>query len=77
MHHVPFMAGQTGQGGMGLLPSTSTHDQHWESNPRPFDLEVQCPIHSATCPLTETAALISFSQCINVILGVLKVESEY
>ena len=24
---------------MRSLPNTSTHDQQWESNPRPFDIE--------------------------------------
>ena len=36
------------QYGMRSLLYTSTHDQQWESNPRPSDL-VQHPIHWATC----------------------------
>ena len=27
------------QCGIQSLPDTSTHGQHWESNPRPFDLK--------------------------------------
>ena len=30
VHQLPIAAG---------VPDTPTHDQHWESNPRPSDLE--------------------------------------
>ena len=35
--------------GIRSSPDTSTHGQHWESNPIPSDFWVQCPIHWATC----------------------------
>ena len=34
------------------LPNTSTHDQHWESNPKPSDLESNI---SSTWPHTPTS----------------------
>ena len=34
------------------LPDTSTHDQHWESNPKPSDLESNAP---STWPHTPTS----------------------
>ena len=35
----PLRLGGPRQGGIRSLPDTSTHDQHWKSNPRPSDLE--------------------------------------
>ena len=35
----PSLLGGQRQYGMRSLPNTSTHDQQWESNPRPSDLE--------------------------------------
>ena len=35
----PSRLGGLRQCGMHSLPDTFRHDQHWESNPRPFDLE--------------------------------------
>ena len=45
----PFWLGGWRQCGIQNLPDTSADGQHWESNPRPSDLRVQCPIHWATC----------------------------
>ena len=36
---VPTLLGRQRYYGMRSLPDTSPHDQQWESNPRPFDLE--------------------------------------
>ena len=44
----PSLLGEQRQYGMRSLPNTSTHDQQWESNPRPSDLEFL--IHLATRP---------------------------
>ena len=49
----PLLLGAQRQYGMRSLPDTSTHDQQWESNPRPSD-HVQCPIHLATQCLNQT-----------------------
>ena len=35
----PLRLGGPRQYGIQSLPDTSTHGQHWESNPRPSDLE--------------------------------------
>ena len=35
----PLQPGGLRQRGIRSLPNTSTHDQHWELNPRPSDLE--------------------------------------
>ena len=35
----PSRLGGSRQCGIRSLPDTSTHGQHWESNPRPSDLE--------------------------------------
>ena len=35
----PLRLGGPKQCGIRSLPDTSTHGQHWESNPRPSDLE--------------------------------------
>ena len=35
----PLQMGGPRQCGIRSLPGTSTHDYHWESNPRPSDLE--------------------------------------
>ena len=35
----PLRLGRPRQCGIRSLPDTSTHDQHWELNPRPSDLE--------------------------------------
>ena len=46
----PSLLGRQRQYGMSL-PDTSTHDQQWESNPRPFDLDLDLLISPTTYPL--------------------------
>ena len=41
--------GERSHSGIQSLPDNFTHDQHWESNPRPSDLGVQCPVHLVIC----------------------------
>ena len=47
----PLQLGGLRQCGIRSLPNTCTHDQDWESIPRPSDL-VQCPIHWPHSPST-------------------------
>ena len=42
------------------LPDTSTHDQHWESNPNPSDLESNAP---STWPGAAASSLGSAVSC--------------
>ena len=46
----PLRLGGPMQCGTQTFPDTATHEQHWESNPRPSDLGVQHPIYMASTP---------------------------
>ena len=47
---VPIRLGGQRQHRMRSMPHASTHDRHWKSNPRPFDLK-SAPLHSAMCSI--------------------------
>ena len=42
----------------GSLPDTSTHGQHWESNPRPSDLESNVLSTGPHAPINEALTLV-------------------
>ena len=50
----PLQLGGPRQCGIRSLPDTSTHSQHWESNPRPSDLESNAVSTGPHAPTYET-----------------------
>ena len=56
----PLQLGGPRQCGIRSLPDTSTHGQHWESNPRPSDLESSAP---STGPHTHSGVNLVYGMC--------------
>ena len=55
----PLRLGGPRQCGIRSLPNTSTHGQHWESNPRPSDLESNALSTWPHVPMRQKASLHS------------------
>ena len=62
----PLQLGELRQCGMQSLPGTSTHDQHWESNPRPFDSKssaLSTCAHMYLIRIYDLSTLFNFKTC--------------
>ena len=57
----PLRLGGPRQCGIRSLPDNSTHGQHWESNPRPSDLEFNALSTGPHAPTIHTSHLFSVS----------------
>ena len=54
----PLRLGGLRQCGIQSLPDTSTHDQHWELNPRPSDLEANALSTQPRAPTVQITLMI-------------------